>query len=312
LSVLAELVNRAVVSSNISSPAFFRVIEELGPTLLIDEADTFLKGNDELRGILNSGYKKNTAYVVRVTHELPANNPFIQQSPASRLVRFSSWCPKAISTIGPLPDTLSDRCITIRMQRKTMDEQCERLRNLDATDLRRQCARFVLDHAGPIASAAPMLPAELNDRAADIWEPLFIIADLAGGDWPSVARQAAVRLTASTQDSNPLSSLLLDIFITFTFNHAERLFSRDLVHQLTVRFTARPWAELRKGRPITDLWLAQTLRPYGIRPRNMKIDGIQAKGYSFEEFTEVFQRYIPRSEVEALRAELASLAERAK
>src|ERR1041385_8808228 len=40
LTVLSELVNRPVVASNISSPAFFRVIEETRPTLLIDEADT--------------------------------------------------------------------------------------------------------------------------------------------------------------------------------------------------------------------------------------------------------------------------------
>src|SRR5690348_1952068 len=54
LTVLGELVNRPVMASNISSPAFFRVIQQTRPTLLIDEADTFLQGNDELRGILNS------------------------------------------------------------------------------------------------------------------------------------------------------------------------------------------------------------------------------------------------------------------
>src|SRR6266404_9261751 len=72
LAVLGKLVSRPVVAANISSPAFFRVIEEMQPTLLIDEADTFLKGNDELRGILNSGYSRKTAYVVRVVHHSPA------------------------------------------------------------------------------------------------------------------------------------------------------------------------------------------------------------------------------------------------
>src|SRR5258708_7629337 len=58
LSLLHELAHRAVASSNISPPAFFRVIEDLSPTLLIDEVDTFLKGNDQLRGILNAGYHR--------------------------------------------------------------------------------------------------------------------------------------------------------------------------------------------------------------------------------------------------------------
>jgi len=60
LSVLSELVSRPVVAANISPPAFFRVIEEMQPTLLIDETDTFLRRNDELGGILNAGYKTTT------------------------------------------------------------------------------------------------------------------------------------------------------------------------------------------------------------------------------------------------------------
>src|ERR1043166_2075552 len=66
LTLISQLVHRPVVASNISPPAFFRVIEELRPTLLIDEADTFLRGNDELRGILNAGNRRDTAFVVRV------------------------------------------------------------------------------------------------------------------------------------------------------------------------------------------------------------------------------------------------------
>ena len=66
LTVLSELVHRPLVAANISPSAFFRVIEETRPTLLIDEADTLLKGNDELRGILNAGYSRKSAYVVRV------------------------------------------------------------------------------------------------------------------------------------------------------------------------------------------------------------------------------------------------------
>src|SRR5215472_106741 len=68
VTVLAELVNRPEVAANISSSAFFRTIEENPPTPLIDEADPLLPGNDELRGILNSGYSRKTAYVLRVSY----------------------------------------------------------------------------------------------------------------------------------------------------------------------------------------------------------------------------------------------------
>ena len=305
LTVLSELVSRPVVSTNISSPAFFRVIEEVQPTLLIDEADTFFQGNTELRGILNSGYKRKTSFVVRVTSEAPntpANGNGSLTAMASRLARFSCWCPKAMAAIGRFPDTLADRCIVIRMQRKTTKEECERLRNLETTTLRRQCARFALDNAQAVGSARPDLPSSLNDRAADIWEPLLAIADLAGGDWPQLARQAAINLAASAQDHNPIGTLLFDIFLLFTVGKVTRIYSRELVQSLNT-FPDRPWSELRKGKPITELWLAQQLRPYGVRPKTIWIENTHAKGYTEEDFQDVFRRYVPKSELESLRAE---------
>src|SRR5205814_5034442 len=122
-TVLSHLVNRPEIAANISPPAFFRVIEENRPTLLIDEADTFLKRNVELRGILNAGYTRDTAYVVRVSNqkgsERESEGAPDRQKAGSRLARFSCFCPKAIASIGRLPETLADRCILFWMQRKT-------------------------------------------------------------------------------------------------------------------------------------------------------------------------------------------------
>jgi hypothetical protein len=344
LTALNELVSRPVVASNISSSAFFRVIEEIQPTLLIDEADTFLQGNDELRGILNAGYKRKTAFVVRVTNEarlgrprdgiktsnfkLQTSNSHVETRDAadgrvslltplrseatagqasaatkSRLVKFSCWCPKVVAAIGRLPDTLADRCVVIRMHRKTAVEECERMRNLDTTDLRRQCARFVKDHAGTIASAQPEIPEGLNDRAADIWEPLFSLADLAGEDWPRLAREAAVGLTSRSNEMNPIAALLLDILIAFARSKKDKLATRDLVQDLNAQ-SGRPWAEQRNGKPITDLWLAQQLRPYGIRPRYIWLDDANVRGYLEEDFRETFRRYIPKAEARAYLDEI--------
>ncbi len=346
LAVMCELVNRPVVASNISSPAFFRVIEEATPTLMIDEADTLLHGNDQLRGILNAGYYRKTAYVVRVDHR-PAEPPSpgndgVQHehektngengdtSPrrpdaesGSTLARFSSWCPKMIATIKHLPETLRDRCIIIQMQRKTSHEKCERVKYLQGTDLRRKCARFVLDHAQAIAQARPDLPADLNDRAADIWEPLLALADIAGGHWPERARQAAIGLSTGAQDESPISSLLLDILVIFARTTAAaqeaaktngkpghqpspfgegRIFSRDLIALLDSS-TNRPWSELRLGKAVTELWLAKELRPFGIRPRTIWIGDNAAKGYVQEDFHETFSRYISKSAALALLEE---------
>src|SRR5436190_426993 len=124
-------------------------------------------------------------------------------------------CPKAIAAIGHLHPTLASRCIVIRMHRKTAGEECERLKRLNATELKRKCARFVADHAEAIGSAEPQIPQGLTNRAADIWEPLLALADLVGGRWPELAREAATGLTARAQEHSPIGALLMDIFLGF-------------------------------------------------------------------------------------------------
>lgn len=298
LTLLSQLVCRPEIAANISPSAFFRVIEETRPTLLIDEGDTFLKRHGELRGTLNAGYTKDSAYVVRV-----ANQPKESEAgTVSRLVRFSCFCPKAIASIGRLPETLADRCIVIRMQRKTAAEACERSRNVDFLELKRKCVRFVMDHADAIASARPNVISGVSDRTADIWEPLHVLAQLAGGEWPEMARQAMAALTASAQEHNPIGSLFLDIMVCFMHGQTDRMFSRTLAAGLD-RFVERPWAELRKGKEMTAPLLGRVLRPYGIRSRTIWIGNEAAKGYLMEDFEESFKRYIPRSEWEALKAE---------
>ena len=283
-----------------------------------------LQGNDELRGILNSGYKRKTAFVVRVTNEVRGHKgearggelqndtkeraSVITSSPMmSRLARFSTWCPKVIAAIGQLPDTLADRCIVIRMHRKSRKEQCEPLRNLETLEIRRRCVRFVLDNAEKLATARPGIPQGLNDRAAEIWEPLLALADLAGGAWPQRAREAAAALGSQACEADPISSLLTDILLTFVIEERDRIFSRTLVKGLNRRSAHRPWSERRNGKPITDIWLAQQLRPYGIRPRTLWIGEEQAKGYFREDFQETFERYIVKGEAQAYMEELKEM-----
>ncbi len=313
--ILSKLTQRAVVASNVTAPSLFRVITQILPTLFIDEADTFLKGNDELKGILNSSYFKETAFVLRAIN-LPGQNqnsaqaalngqagpiPGLGYNPG--ILRFSCWCPKLIARIGALPTTLADRCIVFRLHRKTADEPCERLRKFSAGDIMSKCLRFVLDHAEQIAAAEPDIPSELNDRAADIWEPLFVIADLAGGPWPQLARDAALGVAAASGDSNPMAVLLFDVYMQFGFAETNRLFSSDLVARLN-GYNGRPWKDLLRGKPIDDRWLARQLNPYGIRPRNLRINGTQAKGYCQEDMVEIVRRYVPKAEARALIDEL--------
>jgi hypothetical protein len=340
LTLLSRLVNRPVVASNISTPAFFRVIEQTRPTLIIDEADTFLQKNHELRGILNSGYSESTAYVVRVANEkIQSSTAKLQRNSNEEssnaqdsnswtendteendgivggLRHYSCYCPKALAAIGRLPETLADRCIVIRMQRKRPEEICERLKKLtkaQALVLRRKCARVVADHAEAIESMEPEVPAELNDRAADIWEPLLVLAELAGKTWVERAHRAAVSMCVTAQERSPMGPLLVDLLMLFLMNQERnKFFTREVVGWLN-RHEERPWWVLRRGNEVTDIWLAQQLKPYGIVPSLMWINGERGRGYTMAQCEDTFRRYIPRAEWEGKRAEMAQSAEERK
>jgi hypothetical protein len=103
---------------------------------------------------------------------------------------------------------------------------------------------------------------------------------------------------------NPIASLLLDIALSFIKSDGkDRLPTRVLLEDLNAQ-SGRPWAEARNGKPITDLWLAQQLRRYGIRPKYMWIEDQHARGYMKEDFLETFHRYIPKAEAKAYLEEL--------
>ena len=108
----------------------------------------------------------------------------------------------------------------------------------------------------------------------------------------------------SAKREDPVSSLLLDILLSFSIDHSKRLFSRDLAARLGACAHNSSWAEARKGKPITELWLSQKLRPYGIRPKTIWIGEDHAKGYLLDDFTETFRRYIPKAEAQAYMDEL--------
>src|ERR1700676_3791084 len=124
LSLLARLVPRALLSSNISPASLFRIVEKYSPTLLVDEADSFLRDKEELRRILNSGHTRDAAYVVRTVGD--ENEPR----------RFSTWAAKAVALIGHLPDTFADRSLVVPMRRHAAGEHVERLRLERARRLR--------------------------------------------------------------------------------------------------------------------------------------------------------------------------------
>jgi putative DNA primase/helicase len=293
LRVLKALVPKPLPGANITAAATFRTIEKHRPTLLIDEADTFLPDNEELRGVINSGHERD-GQVVRLVGE--------NFGPSG----FSTFCPTAVAAIGSLPGTIEDRAITITMRRRLTSEPVDRFRSDRAGhlhELARKAARWVADHEHALCDAEPDMPEALHDRACDNWRPLLAIADLAGGDWPEMARAAAQTLSTqgSEQDDQSRSVMLLaDIRRVFDDRQkkggkdADRVSSTGLVADL-VALVDRPWSTWSKGKSITSTAVARLLKDFAIFPNTIKLsDGKQPNGYKRSQFDDAFARYLPQ------------------
>ena len=277
------LVARVVLVSHTSPPALFRTIELARPTLLLDEADTFLKENEELRGVLNSGNRLDGA-VLRCVGD--------DHEPR----RFSTWAPVAIAAIGRLPGTIEDRCITIPLQRRAADERVERWRadrTLQFAAVVRRCTRWAQDYLGDLRLADPAVPDQLHDRAADNWRPLLAIADAAGGEWPERARKAAVTLSAGTDADTHRIMLLSDLKAIFAERGEGWIVTSEIIEAL-VDMDERPWGEHRRGKPIVAQGLRSMLEPFKIySSRRTPTGGDKKRGYASAAFADAWARYLP-------------------
>ena len=288
LSLIGTLVPRPLIAANITGPTLFRAVEKWQPSLLIDEADSFLKGSDELRGILNSGHNRANAFVLRTVGE--------DHEPRA----FGTWSPKAIALIGDLPATLASRSIHIELRRLAPDECVEPFRAdrppADLDRLLRQTWRWAQEHLDELREAEPDMPARLRGRSADNWRHLLAIADVAGGEWPNRARAAAESLAGSRAegaDDATTIALLTDLRDLFAERSKDRLPSAEIVEHLR-QMEDRPWPEWRQGAPITPRQLASLLKPFRIEPRTLRIGSTTPKGYVLGDLEDAFSRYLPQ------------------
>jgi len=286
LSLIGKLVPRPLTSSSISPSALFRAIDLWSPTILVDETDACLKDNEELRGLINCGHTRDSAFTFRCTGD--------DHVPT----KFNLWGAKALSGIGHVADTLMDRALILELRRKLPHEKVERIRHAEPTlfqDISSKLARFAADNRDCVRLARPELPPSLNDRSQDNWEPLLTVATVAGGEWYKTGVAAALKISGSDDQSVTIGAeLLMDIQSIFKRKVVDRIGSADLIVELC-RDDESPWATYNRSYPsmIKPRQLANKLRGYGIHSKTMRIGTDNVKGYERDQFTEAFLRYIP-------------------
>ena len=289
LEVSEHLVCDSLMGFSMSAAVTVRLVAERRRTVLFDEVDAIYgtakrqEANGELVAFMNAGYRRGAKSYRCATGK----------GSKHEALEFDAFAALAVAGLRGLPDALATRAIIIRMRRRAPDEQVEPFRIKhhvpQALPVKQALEEWCLS---AVVSQDPDMPPGVVDRAADIWEPLIAIADAYGGDWPKLARGAAVYFTkANAEDEARSAGVELLAHIKDAFGEDERLATKVLVERLCAR-DELPWATINRGNPIDEIGLARRLKPYGIKPKAVRIGERTPRGYGADQFADTWRRYL--------------------
>jgi hypothetical protein len=298
LMILEKLAADPQRHGNISAASIYRLVEQHGRTVLLDEGDNLnLKFDRVMRGVLNDGYLTGGT-TTRIIHGEPKS--------------FSVFAPLAIAAIGTLTLPLLQRSIVISMHRSTRTD----MKTIEALGLPEEVARLEALHRLIVAWAQhaefdlhPPLPKILRGRAEDNWRVLCSIADSFGSKyWSEAAREAAIAFAGGWHDEDAPVMALYDIHAVFHRNNIDRIKSAALTEALNVMEDGVGiWSAWRgenddhSPHPITQGELATLLRKFNrdLRPRPLfelgsrETRGKAGRGYYKEQFAVWWAKYCP-------------------
>ena len=287
LEITELLVPNPVSAVNVTPAYLFRKIGAEGSaTILYDEIDTVFgpkaKENEEIRGLLNAGnsrFGKAGRCVIR------GKNIETEE--------ISAYSAVALAGLGWLPDTILSRSIVIRMRRRHQGEQVEPFRRrVHAPEGER--VRSLVEtwaQANTRHIEWPHLPSEINDRDADVWEPLIAVADRVGGVWPETARKAGVALVAAGKEKEPSLGIRLLADLRTIFEDFNEMSSKMILSRL-IEIEESPWGDIR-GRQLDERGLAKRLKAYGIKSKTVRIGDATPRGYTRADLFDAWTRYLP-------------------
>lgn len=254
------------------------------PTLLLDELDTKFgpgRSDEDMRGIIDSGFEQGGT-VTRTIREDGKRKAF----------DFPVYGPMALAgkmDIYSLPSTIRTRSIVIHMHARADDEVVQRWnkrRSPKKADALRNALICWTEFIAPEAAEyEPDLPEEVQDRDADLWEPLITIGDLAGGHWQDRARVAAVTAVtglAKAPDDDVL--LINDLKIVYGQHGWIDLYTEEILAGLA-ELEGSHWTRLN------DIKLSKMLRNFGVAPEQFRRGKRNARGYRKDHLADLWRRY---------------------
>jgi hypothetical protein len=287
LEVVSHLLPNPLMTSSISSPALFRILDkDKTRVILIDESDTVFGRNGDkekaegLRQLLNASFKRGQS-VLRC--EPPNFEPR----------EFLIFAPIALAGIGTsaIPETVADRALMIEMRRMLSNERILEFESDEVekyfSPVKEKLELFARENESRYRDLRPELPREsLNPRARDLWKPLYKIAECAGEEWVQKARLASVALSAGESDPEEASLSLRLLSDTREVFQEDQLATRELIDRLR-ELEESPWVYLERFNPSV---LAHLLKNYGIKPK--PFSGGKVRGYYRKSFEDPWSRYL--------------------
>jgi hypothetical protein len=303
LNAVSCLVPNQLAAASLSAASVFRTISAAKPTLCLDEADQILKyghANPELVAVLNATHYRPTAFVLRC-EQLPDGS--------IEVVKFPVWCSMALASIKELPRTQQERGIVLHLDKALVEEVKERLRHGTSPELvmlRRRLATWAAALTELPEFRIPEVLLKQAGRVADNWEPLLLVAELAGASWCERAREALEASIGVESSPSEIQRLLLSIRRAFTVDDTTGFLRDEPIAALVVEDLLgilnedpeEEWGTANRRKPVTGKWLANRLR--GLidttleRRWNVMIGGVRrtVRGYRLEHFTKAWMVHL--------------------
>lgn len=272
LEVLDSVVCNGIRAAGLTAPVLFRLIgqSEVAPTVMIDEVDTLWSGsrNEAMRGVINGGYKEGGS---------------IYRLERGVATPFSTFCPKVMAGIhnGCLPETILQRSIPITMRRKKPGTVVRSfygdLQNNEA--LFEKIDNWLAANHEELRSY-PLVSVEgLSDRESELLWPLLSIAATFGLEDEMV--EAFSGLIGEYKENVGET----DVNVRRLHSLAEMFAnSSSKIHTQTLKDTLE----------MTDkdyLVFVDYLSQFKISPANVRIGAKVAKGYTRQQFDQLFDSH---------------------
>lgn len=255
------------------TPATFaQMMSDDRATASIDEIDVLFgrgAGKATLRSLLNGGYRQGAKWG-------RANKPAVSIFGPVALAGLSSRFLAA-----PELEPLRTRSVIIQMVPATPGEAYrERWHGPMTIATRDALGAWAKRKHALITECWPEdIPEGINDRLLEVCEPLFQVADAAGGRWPEAIRDAAreILLGEVESDEPSLTDSLL-ISLRQVFADRDKLATVELVDSLREQADA-PWAKLWPNESSAPMELAGMLSPLGVGPVRVRFGEMTVRGY---------------------------------